>query len=233
MNASPLRYFIVVGLHPGHNLAVLAGVTAVGLWTVAMSPGELDSAMGMLLFAQMFLASTGFLTRARRGHFDPILTSASGRVSIAVSHWCASVLPGVTACALIAIAHWFYGGGGLASAAAGRRTLALLIVSAIAWAAGFALARGAAGALWTAALVAVLLHRTDLLGPSSLILAAASPLLVLRHAAAVVGCPFLLLGTQAPLAPGSIPAAGFLAALGLFAVWRSVERADFSLREQA
>jgi len=233
MNASPLRYFLVVGLHPGQNIAVLAGVTAVGLWTVSMSPAELDSALGMVLFVQMFLASTGFLARARRGHFDPILTSAFDRVTIAVSHWYASVLPGVTACAVISGVEWFYGGGSVAPAVAGRRLLALLIVSAIAWTAGFSLTRGAAGALWTAGLVAALLHRTDLLGSSAVTVASASAPLVVRHAAAVMGCPFLLLGIHAPLAPGSIAAAGCATAACLLAAWRSVERVDFYLRERA
>ena len=87
MNLSPLRYFIVVALHPGHNLVILAAVTLLGVWTIAMSPGELDSALGMLLFVQMFLASTGFLPRARRGHFDPLLTSTQDRRAIVVAHW--------------------------------------------------------------------------------------------------------------------------------------------------
>src|SRR5262245_4872408 len=108
MIASPLRYFLVVGLHPSLNLAVLGGVTAVGLWTVATSPGEIDSALGMVLFVQMFLASTGFLTRARRGHFDPILACAFDRMSIVISHWYASVIPGVAACAVIGGVDWFY-----------------------------------------------------------------------------------------------------------------------------
>jgi hypothetical protein len=210
---------------------VFAGVTAVGLWIVAMSPGEIDSALGMLLFMQMFLASTGFLTRARRGHFDPILTSRSERASVIVSHWGASVLPGVLACAIVSGVAWIYGGGSVASALGGRRLLALLIVSAMAWTTGFALTRGAAGALWTAGLVAVLLHRTDLLGPSSVTTASWSSFLVLRHAAAVIGCPFLLLGIQAPLAPGSIAVAGCASALCLLSVWRSVERADVYLRD--
>jgi hypothetical protein len=233
MNASPLRFFLVVGLHPSHNIAVLAAVTAVGLWTVATSPGELDSALGMLLFIQMFLASTGFLTRARRGHFDSILTSASERAAVIVSHWGASALPGVLAWAIVSGVDWIYGGGSVASALAGRRLLALLIVSAMAWAAGCTLARGAAGALWTAGLVAVLLHRTDLLGSSPITIASSSWLLVLRHAAAVIGCPFLLLGTHAPLAPGSIAAAGCATALCLLSVWRSVERVDVYLRDRA
>src|SRR6516164_2277034 len=147
MIASPLRYSLVVGLHPPYHLAVLTGVTAVGLWTVAMSPGELDSALGMVLFVQMFLASTGWLARARRGHFDPILTSDHGRIAVIVSHWFASVLPGTLAWGILSGVDWAYGGAPGVSALVGHRLLALAIVSAMAWTAGFALARGAAGAL--------------------------------------------------------------------------------------
>lgn len=231
MNVSPLRYFLVVHLHPGHQLAVLAGVAAVGLWTVAMSPGELDSALGMLLFVQMFLASTGFLPRARRGHFDPVLTSAAERHTVVIAHCCASALPGAIAWAIVAGADWAAGGAAFASALAGRRLAALLIVSAMAWIAGFALARGAAGALWTAGLVTALLHRSDLLGPGPPPLSP-SVFLVVRHAAAVVACPFLLLGTHAPLVPGSTAAALFATAVCLLAAWRSSATLDVYLRER-
>lgn len=231
MSVSPLRYFLVVGLHPRHNIAVLACVTAVGVWTVAMSAGEVDSAVGMLLFVQMFLASTGFLPRARRGHFDPILTSSPERLPVVMSHWCASILPGVFGWAIVTGADWFYGGA-VASAADGRRLTALLIVSVVAWTAGFALVRGAAGALWTAALVAVLLHRSDLLGSQDATGAVSSVAVVLRHAVAVILCPFLLLGTRAPLARGSVVAAGCATACVLLSVWKTSGRFDFYLRDR-
>jgi hypothetical protein len=232
MNASPLRYFLAVNLHPRHNLAALAGVTGIGLWTVAMSPGELDSALGMLLFVQMFLASTGFVTRARRGHFDPILTSASRRSAVVVSHWFASALPGVVGWAIVASVDWAYGGSAAASALMGRRLLALAIVSAITWTAGFRLSRGAAGALWAALLVAVLLRRSDLLGVVPTIGGSSSILRVLRHAAAVTMCPFLLLGAATPLAPGSIAVAGCGTAVALLSVWRAADRVDIYLRDR-
>ena len=230
MNASPLRYFLVIGLHPRHNLAVLVAVAVVGLWTVAMSAGELDSALGMLLFVQMFLASTGFLIRARRGHFDPLLTSTRGRVIVCVAHWSASVLPVAIAWALVSGVDVAYGGSA-GSAFAGRRLLALLIVSSLAWIAGFALTRGAGGALWTAGLVAALLHRSDLLGaaPTAPV---SSLMLIARHTAAVIVCPFLLLGTRPPLVAGSVAAAGSTTALALLSVWRSASHLDVYLRDR-
>jgi len=233
MKASPLRYFLVVRLHSGHHIALLVAITAIGVWTIRMSPGELDSALGMLLFVQMFLASTGFLARARRGHFDPILTSASERMPVIVSHWCASALPGVVAWAVVVAVDSIYGGGNAVSAVVGRRFLALWIVSTIAWITGFAVARGAAGALWTAGLVAALLNRTDLLGSASGAAASPSHMLLLRHTAAVIGCPFLLLGTQAPLAPGAMAAAATATTICLVGAWRLVGRVDFYLRDRA
>ena len=232
MIASPLRYFLIVGLHPPHHLAVLTGVTVVGLWTVALSPGELDSAFGMVLFVQMFLASTGWLTRARRGHFDPILTSDHGRIAVIVSHWFASVLPGTLAWGIVSGVDWASGGAPGVSALVGHRLLAFAIVSAVSWTAGFALTRGAAGALWAAGLVAVLLQRADLLGASSTAVATAPVWLVVRHATAVVVCPFLLLGSRPPLAPGSAAGAGCAAALALLLVCRSADRFDVYLRDR-
>ena len=232
MNASPLRYFLTVNLHPVHGIAILCAVTAVGLWTVAMSPGELDSALGMVLFVQMFLASTGFTTRARRGHFDPILTSPSQRRAVVVCHWFASALPGILAWAILAGVDWAYGGRAAPSALFGRRLLALAIVSVMTWTTGFALTRGAAGALWTAVLVALLLRRSDLLGVVRSTAGTSSILLVVRHAAALILCPFLLLGTDAPIAPGSIAAAACATALALLPVWRAADRMDVYLRDR-
>lgn len=231
MIASPLRYFIVMRLQPNHNLAVLGGIAVVGLWTVAMSAGELDSALGMLLFVQMFLASTAFVARARRGHFDPVLTSGSTRLVVFASHWLVSVLPGLLAWGIVCGVDWVFGGGVALSALLGHRLLALAIVSAIAWTAGFSMTRGAAGALWTAGLVAVLLHRSDLLGSTSV--SASSFPVVLRHAAAVLVCPFLLLGNVARLAPASIPTAVCAAVLALLSAWSVGNRMDFYLRDRA
>jgi len=232
MNSSPLRYFFVVRLHPVHHLAILAGVSAVAIWTVMTSPGELDSSVRMLLFVQMFVASTGFLPRARRGHFDPILTSSVKRVRVIVSHWFVSVFPGVVTCVLVIAVDWIYGGT-VPSTADGRRLLALFIVSVVTWTAGFALTRGAGGALWAAGLVAVLLHRSDLLGSAPAAPGSLSAPTVARHAAAAIACPFLLLGTHPPLVPASIAAAGCTAALLLLAVCRSASGIDFYLRDRA
>jgi hypothetical protein len=233
MNVSPFRFFVIVCLHPAHHLAVLAAVVFIGLWTIAMSAGELDSALGMLLFVQMFLASSGFLVRARRGHFDLILacTSSSGRARVLASHWLASVLPGFLGWTLVCVTAWSLGGGAWSFASIGSRFAALLIVSALAWTAGLALPRGAGGALWAAGLVAALLYRVDFV---ALTMSSSTPItLFAAHTAAIVLCPFLLLGTHAPIPPGAIAAGACTAGLLLLSVWRFADRLDFYLRDRA
>jgi hypothetical protein len=231
MNTSPFQFFIVIGLQPAHNIAVLFAVLIVGVWTIAMSPGELDSALGMLLFVQMFLASSGFLVRARRGHFDPILTSTSERRGIVMAHWFVSIAPGVVGWGILTLAAALGGNGSAWSAVAGRRACAFGIVSAVAWAAGFAMNRGAAGALWMAALIAALLHRTDLLGAVAAG-SAFSTWQMARRAAAVVFCPFLLLGDRPQVAFGETAAGVCAASTMLLWVWRATNTLDFYLRDR-
>jgi hypothetical protein len=233
MNVSPLRYFLVV-LHPAHTVAALVAIAAFGLWMIVISPGELDSALGLLLVAQMFLASTGLLVRARRGHFDQVLTSGADRRVILVSHWIASIAHGAVAWVLVSGAAWALGNTTTAvSALAGRRLVALFVVSAIAWAAGIGFGRGGVGALWTMGLVAALLYHGDLLGPPPGPQLIVSTVAVMRHALALLGCPFLLLGSKSPLVSGSIPAAACAAWLALLLVWRSSDKFDLYLRERA
>lgn len=227
----PVRYFSVVGLHPTYAHVALAAIVVLGLVTVWLNAAELDSGLGMILFVQMFLASSGFAARARRGHFDPVLTIASDRTLVVFSHWLVSILPGLAAWMLLAGAGWLLGSPAAISALAGRRVAALLIVSALAWAAGVVLPRGAAGVLWIAVLLALLVRRADLL-PLILIMPASSGTL-LRQAATLVLCPFLLVGSQPVIHPAAIWAAISIAAALLLSVWRAVTGLDVYLVDRA
>ena len=117
------------------------------------------------------------------------------------------------------------------SALIGARAAALFIVSALAWAAGFTLTRGAAGVLWIALLLALLIGRADLLAPSSGL--AASSGIALRHAATLVVCPFLLIGNHPAVAPGAICAAALSSAVLLLIVWRVSGGLDIYLVDRA
>ena len=83
-----VRYFAVVRPCPAYAVVVLGAVTALGTVTVWLDPGELDSGLGMVLFVQMFVASSGFVVTARRGHFDPMLLYGSDRAAALASQWC-------------------------------------------------------------------------------------------------------------------------------------------------
>src|SRR5258708_6788493 len=161
----------------------------MGLWTTSLSRGELDSGLGMVLFTQMFLASTGFLVRARRGHFDPLLVGKGDRTAAVMWHWIVSIAPGIAGWACLAGIGYFLGSPAALSALVGGRAVALFIVSALAWTAGFTLARGAAGGVWLAALLALLVRRTDLLPPASML--SASTGTALRHAVTPVALSVL------------------------------------------
>lgn len=225
------RFFAVVRLHPPYALAILVTIVGLGLWTTRVSPGELDSGLGMVLFVQMFLASSGFLVRARRGHFDPLLAGADHRTPALVWHWIVSIAPGVAGWICVAGAGYALGSPKAASAFVGARAVALFIVSAMAWTIGFRLARGAAGVVWMAALLALLMWHTDLLAQGST--PSTSGGTVLRHAATLVLCPFLLIGSHPGVATNAVGVAGLLSALLLLALWRFSGRLDLYLVDRA
>jgi len=228
---SPGRYFTVIKLHPVYALIALLVVLAMSLWTLMLSRAELDAGLGMLLFVQMFLASSGFVVRARCGHFDPVLAGDADIPAAAAWHWTVSVCPGMVAWLILGLTGWFVGSPIAVSALVGRRAVAMFIVSAVAWSAGFLLPRGAAGVVWLGALLALLLRRVPLLpshaGPLTTVTA------IGRQAVTVVGCPFLLIGDTKGVAPMAVAVAASIAAIALLATWRAASEVDIHLVNRA
>ena len=227
---SPLRYFLVLGLHPSYALVILSAILLVSVVTLSLDPREMDAGLGMILFAQMFLASTGFVSRARQGHFDPLLTRSSARMRIAGAHWMASVGPGMAAWGILTAIAAFTGTADVASAVGGSRAAALLIVSTLAWAVGFWLPRGAAGMLWMALLMGLVLQRAELLAVPG---GSGSFMTVVVHTATLIVCPFLLLGKHPPLAHGALPAATLMPLVLLYAVCRKARSLDVYLVDRS
>jgi hypothetical protein len=228
---SPARFFVTMRLHPPSALLALGATVGIGLWTTSMSPRELDSGLGLLLFVQMFMASSGFLVRARRGHFDPLLTAAASRTGPVVWHWVVSVAPGAAGWICLAGAGYFQGSPTAVSALIGTRAAAFFIVSALAWAAGFTLTRGASGMLWIGVLLALLIGRIDLLSRASLLVGPG--LMGLFHTATLLICPFLLVGNHPAIAPGAVCAAALSSAALLLTVWRRSGGLDLYLVDRA
>ena len=227
---SPVRYFVVIGLHPGYTLVALAGIVVVGAVTLWLDPGELDSGLGMILFAQMFLASTGFVSRARQGHFDPLLVGPWSRVRIVMAHWIVSIGPGIAAWLVLVCGASLAATPGVWSAVAGFRAASLVIVSALSWTIGFWLPRGAAGMLWMALLMVLVTQRAELLAAP----AGTGPIdSAVRHIATLIVCPFLLLADRSSIQPLVVYTAVRLSIVLLVAVWRRARALDIYLVDRS
>jgi len=226
-----LRFFFILGLHPSYALGLLAAIVVVGEWTTRVTPGELDTGLGMLLFLQMFLVSTGFAIPARQGHFDPLLTCAESRPRVAAAHCLASIAPGAAAWLTLTTTGLAVGSPAAWSALIGDRMAALVIVSALGWTAGFLLPRGAAGVIWIAALVTLLLTHTDVVPAWSLSMDRSVAVLI--HAVTVTVCPFVLIGVHPPLAYGSVPIALCVVGTVWWFALSSTRRLDVYLVDRA
>ena len=224
-----VRFFFALRPFPGYGLVALAAIAAYGAVAVAWSPEELDSALGLLLFVQLFISSSGFAPTARRGHFDPMLGHGRHRVAALASQWAASIAPGLLAWLLVVSSGLLAGSSGAWSALLGTRAAAFLIVSALSWSAGFAFPRGAGGVLWTAILMWLLLRHADLLAWAG---SEATTIGLLRNTAVIAICPFLLIGSRLQLnVPAVVAACGFAAAV-LLLTWRLGARLDVYLVER-
>ncbi len=224
-----VKFFLVLRPYPAFGLAALAAVTVAGMVSVVWSPGELDSGLGLVLFVQMFLASSGFVVTAHRGHFDPQLGFGRDRAAALAAQWLASIAPGTLAWLLLAGTGYLVESPATLSAVAGNRLAAFAIVSMVAWSAGFALPRGAAGALWMGALVFLLMRHPDLVSTA----AKGTIVETAKTAGALVVCPFLLLGTRGQIGPAPIAAAVSAAVTLLFSTWRFGARLDVYLVERS
>jgi hypothetical protein len=201
---------------------------AVTLW---LNPADVDSAFGSILLLQMFSASGGFAGPAGRGHFDPLLIGGRSRLRVAIGSLVASTLPGLMAWAVVVLSAITLGRG--TTALAFHRQVALILVSAIAWAGGLALPRMAAGGIWAFVLLTAALSRGAIGDYLAIVQSAPAGLQAsLASAAAFVVCPYLLLG--------EFPAARNLfvlsvdVALAWAAVWAGVSyvcRREYTLGE--
>src|SRR5262245_62095022 len=69
--------------------AVIAAHGLVLIWAGYLgwtSPVEMRAVYVVLLLFQSFSAATGFVFRARRGHFDQVLVAPASRIHVAFAH---------------------------------------------------------------------------------------------------------------------------------------------------
>ncbi len=144
----PLRYcWHMVGNSPVF-MALYAMAVIYGCTSEWMNPGSSDGALALIIVGQMLSSSTGFVTQASRGYFDPLLLAGHSRLSVGLSIFVVSALPGWLA----------WGCVGLAEVAL-QRTLAvpafrpaglvaLLLVSCVPWSATLRSPRFTGGLVW-------------------------------------------------------------------------------------
>jgi hypothetical protein len=222
-------FFRVAKLHPKHSVLLVVACVAIGIWTMWYDPEELDSSLGLLLVVQLFLASTAFRARACAGHFDHVLVAGRSRRSAAFAHWAWSIAPGLAGWLVLVITGLLLGSAAWASALAGRRAAAFLIVSSLSWALGYRLPRGAAGVLWLTVLVAVLLqHNLRALSMSLDQGALGAP----WTTAVLIVCPFLLIGNKPAVSVAPVAAALVVALLLLLLSIVQTTRLDVPLAER-
>jgi hypothetical protein len=160
---APLRFFAAVSPPARVLVAVLAILAAAAVALETVNSGSSDWVLASIAIVQLFASATGFHRHATRGYYDPVLLDAD-RGRLAVAHLVVSAAPGFGA--------WCATGAAQAVAARSLSVpalrapgwAALLLVSALPWAASLRGSRFAIGVLWLL-LTASLLVSGVLLSP--------------------------------------------------------------------
>jgi hypothetical protein len=155
MRPSPTRFFWTV-LRPASVIAggaVLVIAASVGQrWANAR---RFDEIVGMTMVCQMFIASSGYVERTARGHFDQVLVVGNNRLSVAAAHWMVSVAPGLPAWSLAAAIDGVSGRAHWPAALTPPALVGLLYVSTACWAGTLRFGRYLAGAVWCGAMFVI------------------------------------------------------------------------------
>jgi hypothetical protein len=117
-------------------------------WVAPGDPGHMRPVYVVLLMGQSFSAATGFLFRARRGHFDQLLVAPASRVAVGLAHALASMAMGIVTWLLVATIEAVAGRGNVPLGLTLPAVTALLYMSAVAWASALPFARYSSGVVW-------------------------------------------------------------------------------------
>jgi hypothetical protein len=228
-----LKVFVTI-LRP--SPAIFAAYAAILAWAGYLgwlSPAEMRPVYVVLLLCQSFSAASGFLVRARCGHFDQVLVAPASRTRVGLAHATASMAIGVLAWLLVAMIEIVSTRGSIPLGLTLPAVSALLYMSAVAWAATLPFGRYTSGVAWLILAIA---------------LAGAGKLLALRQAyisaaatwsdawkaaaAALVFPPLMVTEPAAPLALSTfvvLAAAVVFAGVGVLAI----ETFDFPLVDRS
>ena len=234
MNVGPIGFFWIVGLHPRPSLWGWGALVGFGWWWMAAEGADPTSVFSLLLYAQMFAASTGFNVPARLGHFDALLIGPRSRLTVALAHWVVTATPGLFAWTVLGCTELMIPRVDPLLAFRVPSLIALMIASTIPWALTLPLQRWSGGVLWTLLLVGlaatgdgVALVRTTLTAST-----VETVYETATNGVIVIACPFLLLNTSVKTALTSglvLAAAGGGAVAALLGGMVFVARQDYPL----
>ena len=148
MTVFTLKLLWTVTPHFRQSVIVLALAATFGVWSVCVAPGDIGAPYALLLFCQLFAASSGFRPAANAGYFDLALVRGASRRELAFGHWLLSSGPGWVAWLLVSGVEAWSLGTGIAVRGATTSLVGLMVVSNIAWATTLPTSRFVGGAGW-------------------------------------------------------------------------------------
>ena len=147
-------YRVVPPVSPLMRVSFVA-ITAASIAAVLLGLRSGSSAAVPILVLQLFAASAGFASAARRGHYDVLLTGGVGRLGTAIVHWAMSVAPGVASCLALSATEVIVAADSGTVSLSGTLT-ALFVVSTVPWAMTVGLPRFSGAIGWMLMFVMVL-----------------------------------------------------------------------------
>jgi len=145
---SPLRFcWHIVAISPVfltlYAMAVIYG--GVSEW---LNAGGSDGALAMILVGQMLSSSTGFVAQASRGYLDPLLVSGHSRLSVGLSLFVVSALPGWVTWGCVGLVEVVVQRSLTVAAFRPAGLVALLLVSCVPWSLTLRAPRLTGGLAW-------------------------------------------------------------------------------------
>jgi hypothetical protein len=138
--------------------AIVATIIVVIVWAgylTVTAPDDFRGPYVVLMLCQAFAASTGYATRARRGHFDQVLAGRRSRARFALTHISISTMFGASAWLLVSVLDAIGGGGHWPAGLTLGALASFAYLSSLVWALSVPFSRYSAGVLWLIVVIAL------------------------------------------------------------------------------
>jgi hypothetical protein len=141
----------VLGMLLRPSPAIVVTMIVLVAWAAYLTVTAPDDFRGpyiVVMLCQAFAASTGYATRAKRGHFDQLLAGRRSRVRFALTHASISTLVGAAAWSVVSILDGISGGGHWPLGLTPGALSSFVYLSTLSWALSVPFSRYSAGVLW-------------------------------------------------------------------------------------